>query len=187
MSTVLRWCTPAHVTLDTNSMRIVGIDPGLRITGFGVIEFHQQRLKYIASGVIKTSNLTESDSARLGTIFESVTEVLATYQPDIASVEKVFLNVNPKSTLALGQARGAAITALVCQKLHVYEFSALEVKKNVVGSGRATKEQVQEMIRRLLNLKSAPSKDASDALAVAICAAHHHQMNLQIQKSSKLK
>ena len=182
----LPWSTPALATLDINQMRIVGIDPGLRITGFGVIEFHQQRLKYIASGVIKTSNNKESDSQRLGTIFDSVTEVITTYQPEIASVEQVFLNINPKSTLALGQARGAAIAALVCQKLSVYEFSALQVKKNVVGSGHAKKEQVQEMVRRLLNLQSAPSKDASDALAVAICAAHHHQMHLQIQKSSKL-
>ncbi|SMC37894.1 Holliday junction endonuclease RuvC [Polynucleobacter kasalickyi] len=184
---VLQWSTPARVTLDTNRMRIVGIDPGLRITGFGVIEFDQQRLKYIASGVIKTSNDKESNSERLGTIFNSVTEVITTYQPDISSIEQVFVNINPQSTLALGQARGAAIAALVCQKLPVYEFSALQVKKNVVGSGHAKKEQVQEMVRRLLSLKSAPSKDAADALAVAICAAHHHQMNLQIQKSSKLK
>lgn len=167
-------------------MRIVGIDPGLRITGFGVIEFVNQRLRYIASGVIQTVSAKESTPQRLGILFEGVTEVLATYHPEVASVEQVFLNVNPKSTLALGQARGAAIAALVCQKLPVYEFSALEVKKNVAGSGRAKKEQVQEMVRRLLSLKTAPGTDASDALAVAICAAHHHQMHLQLLKSSKL-
>lgn len=168
-------------------MRIVGIDPALRVTGFGIIEFNHQRLRYIASGVIDTSDAKDSTSARLGIIFKSVTEVLQTYQPEVAAVEQVFLNINPKSTLALGQARGAAIAALVSKNLPVFEFSALEVKKNVVGSGRASKEQVQEMIRRLLSLKSPPGKDASDALAVAICAAHHEEMRRQVEKSSKLK
>ena len=108
---------------------------------------------------------------------------MQTYHPEYAAVEQVFLNVNPKSTLALGQARGAVIAALVCQSLSVKEFSALEVKKNVVGSGRAIKSQVQEMVKRLLSLKSAPGTDASDALGVAICAAHHFQMELQLRQS----
>jgi Holliday junction resolvasome RuvABC endonuclease subunit len=99
---------------------------------------------------------------------------------EYAAVEQVFLNVNPKSTLALGQARGAAITAIVCQAIAVVEFSALEVKKNVVGNGRASKSQVQEMIKRLLSLKVAPGTDASDALAVAICGAHQYTMKQQL-------
>lgn len=167
-------------------MRILGIDPGLRITGFGIIEFTQQRLRYIASGTVITSSAKHSTTERLGILFDGVTEVITTYSPEIASVEQVFLNLNPQSTLALGQARGAVIAALVCQKLSVYEFSALEVKKNVVGAGRAKKEQVQEMVKRLLSLKSAPGPDASDALAVAICAAHHRTMHQQLEKSSTL-
>jgi len=161
-------------------MRILGIDPGLRVTGFGVIEFSNQRLKYIASGVISTDSLTQSTPERLGILFNGVTEVIKSYQPEYAAVEQVFLNVNPKSTLSLGQARGASISAIVCQGLEVVEFSALEVKKNVVGHGRAAKSQVQEMIKRLLSLKVAPGTDASDALAVAICGAHQLSMKNQL-------
>jgi crossover junction endodeoxyribonuclease RuvC len=161
-------------------MRILGIDPGLRVTGFGVIEFSNQRLKYIASGVISTDSSTQSMPERLGVLFNGVTEVIKSYQPEYAAVEQVFLNVNPKSTLSLGQARGASISAIVCQGLEVVEFSALEVKKNVVGHGRAAKSQVQEMIKRLLSLKVAPGTDASDALAVAICGAHQLSMKNQL-------
>ena len=161
-------------------MRVLGIDPGLRITGFGIIDFTNQRLKYIASGVITTDSSIQTTPQRLGVLFNGITEVIQTYQPEYAAVEQVFLNVNPKSTLALGQARGAAITAIVCQTIEVVEFSALEVKKNVVGNGRASKPQVQEMIKRLLSLKVAPGTDASDALAVAICGAHQYTMKQQL-------
>jgi crossover junction endodeoxyribonuclease RuvC len=161
-------------------MRVLGIDPGLRITGFGIIEFTDQRLKYIASGVVTTDSSLQTTPERLGVLFNGITEVIQTYQPEYAAVEQVFLNVNPKSTLALGQARGAAITAIVCQAIAVVEFSALEVKKNVVGNGRASKSQVQEMIKRLLSLKVAPGTDASDALAVAICGAHQYTMKQQL-------
>lgn len=167
-------------------MRILGIDPGLRITGFGVIEFSNQRLKYIASGVISTDSMTQSTPERLGVLFNGVTEVIKSYQPHYAAVEQVFLNVNPKSTLSLGQARGALISAIICQEIDVVEFSALEVKKNVVGHGRAAKSQVQEMIKRLLSLKVAPGTDASDALAVAICGAHQMHMKNQL-RAAQLK
>jgi crossover junction endodeoxyribonuclease RuvC len=165
-------------------MRILGIDPGLRVTGFGVIEFTGQRLKYIASGMVSTDSATQSIPERLGLIFQGICEVIDTYQPEYAAIEQVFLNINPKSTLVLGQARGAAITALVSKNLDVVEFSALEVKKNVVGSGRAAKSQVQEMIKRLLSLSKAPGTDAADALAVAICAAHQYRMKQQLAKIS---
>jgi crossover junction endodeoxyribonuclease RuvC len=165
-------------------MRVLGIDPGLRVTGFGIIEFTHQRLKYIASGVVATDSTLQSTPERLGILFNGVSEIIDTYQPEYAAVEQVFLNVNPKSTLALGQARGAAITALICKHLPVVEFSALEVKKNVVGNGRASKTQVQEMIKRLLSLKQAPGTDASDALAVAICGAHQYSMKQQLAKVS---
>ena len=154
-------------------MRILGIDPGLRTTGFGVIESEGNRLHYIASGTIKTDAVDIGQlPARLKIIFEGVREVTARYQPTCASVEIVFVNVNPQSTLLLGQARGAALTALVTGGLDVAEYTALQMKKAIVGHGQARKEQVQEMVKRLLNLPGLPGKDAADALGLAICHAH---------------
>jgi crossover junction endodeoxyribonuclease RuvC len=154
--------------------RILGIDPGLRVTGFGVIEKHGNELIYIASGCIK-SNDKASLPERIKTLFAGISEVIATYQPDQAAVEKVFVNVNPQSTLLLGQARGAAISALVHADLPVAEYTALQVKQAVVGNGKAAKEQVQHMVVRLLNLAGAPTADAADALACAIAHAHGGQ------------
>ncbi|MGH8727455.1 MAG: crossover junction endodeoxyribonuclease RuvC [Burkholderiales bacterium] len=151
-------------------MRILGIDPGLNVTGFGVIESDSRRLNYIASGSVKTSQ--GELASRLRTILDGVREIIASHQPDLIAVEQVFVNVNPKATLALGQARGAAICAAVLRDLPVYEYTALQVKQAVVGNGHASKEQVQEMVRRLLNLNGKPSADGADALACAICHAH---------------
>ncbi len=154
-------------------MIILGIDPALRTTGFGVIEKQGSRLRYIASGTIKTG----SDTAlppRLKVILASIGEVVATYRPACAAIEKVFVNVNPQSTLLLGQARGAAITALVGADLDVAEFTPTQIKQAVVGTGKATKAQVQDMVARLLKLPGLPGSDAADALAVAICHAHSH-------------
>ena len=154
-------------------MRILGIDPGLRTTGFGVIEAAGSKLHYVASGTIKTESV-ESNALplRLKIIFDGVREVVARYGPACASVEIVFVNVNPQSTLLLGQARGAAITALVTAELAVAEYTALQMKKAIVGHGQAKKEQVQEMVMRLLALPGLPGKDAADALGLAICHAH---------------
>src|SRR5882724_4176518 len=151
-------------------MRILGIDPGLRVTGFGVLDKDGQTLNYVASGCIKspTGELPE----RLKLILNSLGEVIAQHQPQQVAVEKVFVNVNPQSTLLLGQARGAAICAAVIGSLPVSEYTALQVKQAVVGNGHARKEQVQEMVRRLLKLPGDPSADAADALACAICHAH---------------
>lgn len=151
-------------------MRILGIDPGLRTTGFGVISHEGGKLHYIASGTIKT--VEGSLPERLKTIFDGVAKVAATYQPHCAAIEKVFVNVNPQSTLLLGQARGAAICALVNAQLIVAEYTALQLKKSVVGHGRASKIQVQSMVQRLLALQGLPGSDAADALAVAICHGH---------------
>ena len=154
-------------------MIILGIDPGLRTTGFGVIEKQGSKLRYIASGTIKT--VAESElPGRLKIILRGIAEIIATYQPDCAAVEKVFVNVNPQSTLLLGQARGAAITALVGADLSVAEYTALQVKQAVVGHGKAAKEQVQDMVARLLVLPGLPGSDAADALGVAICHANSH-------------
>ena len=156
------------------SIRILGIDPGLRITGFGVIEKTGNKLAYVASGCIKTDGKA-SLPTRLGTIHAGINELVTQYQPDQAVVEIIFVNVNPQSTLLLGQARGAAIAALVAGRLEVAEYTALQVKQAVVGNGHADKVQVQHMIRRLLSLPGDPSPDAADALACAIAHAHGGQ------------
>ena len=153
------------------SIRILGIDPGLGITGYGVVEKQGSLLQYVASGRI-VSNDREALSERLSTILDGLAEVIASFHPGEVAVEKVFVNVNPKSTLLLGQARGAAICAAVMARVPVSEYTALQVKQAVVGQGHARKEQVQEMVRRLLKLPAAPGTDASDALACAICHAH---------------
>lgn len=153
--------------------RILGIDPGLQTTGFGVIDADGQRLSYVASGTIRTTRLELGDlPGRLKMLFDGITEVAARYQPDISAVEIVFVNVNPQSTLLLGQARGAALTALVNARLPVAEYTALQMKKAVVGHGRAAKSQIQEMVRRLLQLPGLPGTDAADALGLAITHAH---------------
>ncbi len=152
-------------------MIILGIDPGLRTTGFGVIEKHGNKLRYIASGTVKTGSDGELPP-RLKIILQGVSEIVGTYRPDCAAIEKVFVNVNPQSTLLLGQARGAAICALVHADLSVAEYTALQVKQAVTGHGKAAKEQVQEMVSRLLSLPGLPGTDAADALGVAICHAN---------------
>jgi crossover junction endodeoxyribonuclease RuvC len=172
-----------------SALRILGIDPGLRLTGFGVIEMDsdkpQSKLVYITSGVIKTASAKKNPiageddreelPARLKVILDGLFEVIDTYQPSQVAIEKVFVNVNPQSTLLLGQARGAAISAAVIRHLSVAEYTALQVKQSVVGNGHAQKEQVQAMVKRLLSLPATPSPDSADALACAICHANGGQ------------
>jgi crossover junction endodeoxyribonuclease RuvC len=154
-------------------MRILGIDPGLRTTGFGVVDEQAGKLRYVASGTISTQHLdTRALPERLKVLFDGIHEVVETYQPDCASVEIVFVNVNPQSTLLLGQARGALITALVSRDLAVAEYTALQMKQAIAGHGRAQKSQIQEMVRRLLGLNGLPGTDAADALGLAITHAH---------------
>ncbi|MFM6991407.1 MAG: crossover junction endodeoxyribonuclease RuvC [Rhodoferax sp.] len=154
-------------------MRILGIDPGLRVTGFGVVDVQGQALDYVASGTIATAHVDQGKlPERLKVLFEGVREVIGRYKPDCASVEIVFVNVNPQSTLLLGQARGACLTALVSAGLPVHEYTALQMKQAVAGHGRADKTQIQEMVKRLLKLPGVPGKDAADALGLAITHAH---------------
>ncbi len=155
-------------------MRILGIDPGLRVTGFGVIDAEGQAINYVASGCIRTQS-EESLTGRLKVILDSLGVVISQHRPDQVAVEKVFVNVNPQSTLLLGQARGAAVCAAVLADLEVGEYTALQIKQSVVGNGHAEKEQVQMMVQRLLRLTGTPSPDAADALACAICHAHGGQ------------
>jgi crossover junction endodeoxyribonuclease RuvC len=155
------------------TLRILGIDPGLLVTGFGVIEKSGSRLAYITSGCIRAP--AGELSERLKSILDGLREVICTNRPQQVAVEKVFVNVNPQSTLLLGQARGTAICAVVDAGLPVTEYTALQVKQAVVGQGHAGKEQVQEMVKRLLQLPGLPGRDAADALACAICHAHGGQ------------
>ena len=154
-------------------IRILGIDPGLRTTGFGVIECDGPQLHYVASGTISTTKHELGDlPGRIKVLFEGVREVVQRYAPQQAAMEIVFVNVNPQSTLLLGQARGAAMAALVSADLPVAEYTAVQMKKGVVGHGQARKEQVQDMVARLLALPGLPGKDAADALGLAIMHAH---------------
>ena len=163
--------------------RILGIDPGLQKTGFGVIDADGPRLAYVASGTISTLEVARGDlPGRLKIIFEGVREVAQRYVPEI-----VFVNVNPQSTLLLGQARGAALAALVSGGLPVAEYTALQMKKAVVGHGLASKAQIQEMVRRLLQLPGLPGKDAADALGLAITHAQVSRTTAAINRVTSLQ
>ena len=154
----------------SSTLRILGIDPGLNRTGFGVIDARGDRLACVDAGVIRVP--AGELAVRLGVILRELSAVIDAHRPTLAVVEQVFVNVNPKATLLLGQARGAALCAAVSGGLAVHEYSALAVKQAVVGTGRASKEQVQMMIARLLALDAEPPADAADALACAVCHAH---------------
>ena len=158
-------------------IRILGIDPGLRHTGWGVIEQVGARLVHVAHGVIEAPT-DISMAERLGHIFEAVGELARHHAPDAAGVEETLVNANPRSALKLGQARGAAMAALSMAGVHVAEFAPRQIKLTVVGTGTADKDQVKFMVQRLLPRAGEMKLDAADALACAICAAHHrpHQM-----------
>ena len=163
------------------SVKILGIDPGSRITGVGVIESHGNEYRHVYSESLK---LPKGElPARLETLFTGLQSIISQTRPDVVSIEKVFLAKNPQSALVLGHARGAAMLAAVINKLPVVEYSATEIKKTVVGKGRADKAQIQHMIRVLLGLRVAPEEDASDALAAAICHAHHQHINKALAKA----
>ena len=169
------------------NLRILGVDPGLRHTGFGLIDIHGQKLSYVASGVISTTHIEKGHlPERIKILHQGMLEIIERYQPQSCAVEIVFVNVNPQSTLLLGQARGALLSALVCANLPVSEYTALQLKKAVVGHGKARKEQVQEMVMRLLSLSGKPSTDAADALALAICHAHADHFMQQLAGTTEL-
>ena len=167
-------------------MRILGIDPGSRITGFGVVNIlHNGKLQYVASGCVRTS--ATDLAGRLKSIYDGITEIIATYHPNLMAIEKVFMARNADSALKLGQARGAAITACVNQALPVSEYTALQIKRAVVGKGKAGKEQVQHMVKALLGLSAMPQADAADALACAICHGHHAAGSTARQRPRRAK
>jgi len=162
-------------------MIILGIDPGSRKTGYGLISKQGNRLIHIDNGAIFTQSAKDFPQ-RLEQIFTGLSAIIAQYQPEVVAVEDVFLAKNAQSALKLGQARGAAIVAAVNVGLTVYEYTAMQVKQAVVGTGRAEKAQVQHMIKVLLNLPEIAQEDASDALAVAICHAHSAAINSLLKR-----
>lgn len=152
-------------------MRILGIDPGSRATGYGVVERVNSKLVHLAHGTLRPPK-SHDLPARLAAIQTGLAEVIQSYAPDLAIVEQVFVSSSPRSALILGQARGVALAALAAAGLPVEEYSAREIKQSVVGTGAAAKAQVQDMVKRILQLDRKPSQDAADALAAAICKAH---------------
>jgi len=152
------------------ALRILGIDPGSRITGFGIIEREGNRVVYVESGCIRAG---DGDFAgRLKTIFDGLRDVVTIYAPEQVAIEQVFMHRNPDSALKLGQARGAAICAVMSMGLNISEYTPSEIKQATVGKGNAAKEQVQHMVTAMLKLPGTPQADAADALAVALC--HNH-------------
>ena len=149
---------------------ILGIDPGSRICGYGLIRARGNSLEYLASGVIRMGTLTFPE--RLHTIFSDISDIIIEHGPDVAAVEEVFMGKNASSALKLGQARGAAIVACSHYQLPVAEYAARKVKQALVGRGQADKKQVQQMVKSLLGLSRMPPEDAADALAIAVCHAN---------------
>ena len=151
-------------------VRILGIDPGSRITGFGIIESNGTKHTYITSGTIHT--IEKDFPSRLKQIFSNITEIIKTYSPMLSAVEDIFMHINVMSALKLGQARGAAIAALAVSQIPVAQYPARQVKQSIVSYGAATKEQVKTMIKELLSIQGKMQTDASDALAIALCHVH---------------
>lgn len=164
-------------------IRILGIDPGSLITGYGVIEMQSNRLVYITNGCIRTQG--DDLAGKLHDIFRAVDELVTQYTPHEVAIESVFVSRNVSSALKLGQARGSAITAVALRHLPVIEYTPSEIKKAVVGRGNATKLQVQHMIKALLNLKEKQQADAADALAVAICHGHSRSALRQLGRLTR--
>lgn len=153
-------------------MIILGIDPGSRITGYGVIEWSNHKARYIDSGCIRM-DIKATTGNRLKTIFEGLDQLIGLYKPDQLSIEQVFIHKNPQSALKLGQARGVVLCAAALAGLEIYEYSATKIKQSVVGNGHATKDQVQHMVEHLLKLNGKPQADAADALAAALTHGYH--------------
>lgn len=161
------------------SMRLLGLDPGLRYTGWGIIDARDNRLSFVADGVISTDS-SWALADRLSALYQNLSDVIAEYRPEEAAVEETFVNKNAVSTLKLGQARGVSLLVPAHAGLAVSEYPPNLVKKTVVGTGHAGKEQIQMMVRTLLPGCTISSADAADALAVAICHAHHRETAARI-------
>lgn len=164
-------------------MRVMGIDPGLSVTGYGIIEAKGDHLIHLYHGIINTRD-KNSFSQKIRNIYEGLSEVIRKFSPEAVAIENLFFARNPKNILQLGQAQGVAILAAINQSLKIHDYSVLEIKQSVVGYGRASKEQVQQMVKNLLKLKETIASDASDALAVAICHIHSAKLKDKLQLTS---
>lgn len=158
--------------------RILGIDPGSRLTGFGIIDADAERTRYVASGAVQSIDGSFPD--RLAVIYRSIGEIVREFRPDVVVLESVFVHRNAGSALKLGQARAAALCATFAAAAEVHEFAPREIKQAIVGNGSASKEQVQHMITALLALDGPPSADAADALAAALCYAHRRKLEARL-------
>ena len=168
----------------TEPRRILGIDPGSRLTGFGLIDMTGDRASYVASGSVDS---TDGDfPQRLRQIFESIGEIVAEYQPQVLAIESVFVHKNAGSALKLGHARSAALCATFATELEVFEYAPREIKQAVVGTGAASKEQVQHMVMALLSLAGSPSPDAADALAAALCHGQRRRLDGALGAGSRV-
>lgn len=163
--------------------RILGIDPGSRKTGFGVIESGRYHPQYLVSGVIRVEKY--SGAERLKNIFESVTQIIEQYQPDVVAVEKVFVYKNPNSAIILGQARGVILCAAALKNIPIMEYTPTQIKSTIVGQGHAGKAQIQFMVQNLLKLSQSPQEDAADALACALCHDRYMTLGIDPQAISK--
>lgn len=166
-------------------MRVIGLDPGSRVTGFGVIENHKGGFQHIESGNIRLPDYSLPERLRI--IFEGLSEVVERSQPQVMAVEKVFMARNAQSAIILGQARGVAIVVAANHGLEVVEYSALQVKQALVGQGKAGKQQVQHMVRVLLGLRKAPALDTADALACAICHLNTAQGTARLRRAANVR
>ncbi len=164
--------------MKTESKRILGIDPGSRLTGFAVLDFRGDAPTYVTSGTVKSLDGGFAD--RLQQIFDTIGEIVAEYRPDVVAIESVFMHKNAGSALKLGHARAAALCATFGHGVEVFEYAPREIKQAVVGTGSATKEQVQHMVVSLLNLDGTPAPDAADALAAALCHGNQHRLHVQL-------
>ncbi len=162
----------------TAKLRILGIDPGSRLTGFGVVDFNADTAQYVASGTV--SSIDGAFADRLRQIFDSIGRIVDEFQPDIVAVESVFMHKNAGSALKLGHARSAAICATFSHGLEIHEYAPRAIKQAVVGTGAATKQQVQHMVVSILGLDGTPAEDAADALAAALCHGHQRQVHKQL-------
>ena len=161
-----------------STRRILGIDPGSRTTGFGILDFSGDDPTYVASGTVSSADGAFPE--RLRQIFTAVGEIVAEYRPDVVAIESVFMHKNAGSALKLGHARSAALCATFEFDVDVYEYAPREIKQAIVGTGAATKQQVQHMVISLLKLDAAPTLDAADALAAALCHGHHHRIRARL-------
>ena len=179
----IRPCRDHGAGLSRGSQRILGIDPGTVVTGWGIVEMAGGSLVHLTHGTI-VSSANQDQGSRLRRIYRGLQEVLARYEPEGISLEKVFFARNPQSTLKLGQARGVALLAAAENRVAIHEYSSAEIKLAVVGYGQATKEQVQKMVASLLHLSGKMPGDAADALAAAICHLHQSAFHALVSEAA---